>query len=239
MCVSSLVSSVQFSHSVMSDSLRPHGLQHARPPCPSPTPRVYPNLLPLSWWCHPSISFSVIPFSSCLHSFPALGSFQMSQLFASGSQNIGVSASTLVLPKNTQDWYPAGWTGCICLQSKGLSRVSGQLESMLSATRESPRAAKKTQCSQINFFKWHIPWLWEGRPQIRALMRVLKKFEDALGGCKVGREAGGVAQRRWLSNKVWGSSMMWGFRTQTQELVYPGRGQTASAGIWFRHDSLA
>ena len=115
--------SVQFSHSVMSDSLRLHGLQHARPPCPSPSPGVYPNSCPLSQWCHPIISFSVVPFSSCLQSFAASGSFQMSQLFTSGSQNIRVSSSTSVLPMNTQDWSPLGWTGWISLQSKGLSRV--------------------------------------------------------------------------------------------------------------------
>ena len=111
-------SSVQFSHSVMSDSLWPHGPQHARPPCLSPTPRVYSNSCPLSQWCHPTISSSVIPFSSCPQSFPASGSFQMSQLFASGGQSIGVSASTWVLPVNTQDWSPLGWTGWISLQSK-------------------------------------------------------------------------------------------------------------------------
>ena len=114
---------VQFSHSVMSNSLRPHGLQHARPPCPSPAPRVYPNSYPLSWWCHPTISSSVIPFSFHPQSFPASGSFQMSQLSPSGGQIIGVSASTSVLPMNTQDWSPLGWTGWITLQSKGLSRV--------------------------------------------------------------------------------------------------------------------
>ena len=107
----------------MSNSLRPHEPQHTRPPCPSPTPRVYPNSCLLSWWCHPTISSSVIPCSSCPQSFPASGSFQMSQLFASGSQSIGVSASASVLPMNTQDWSPLGWTGCISLQSKGLSRV--------------------------------------------------------------------------------------------------------------------
>ena len=107
----------------MSDSLQPHGPQHARPPCPSPTPRVYPNSCPLSWWCHPTISPSVVPFSSCLQSFPASVSFQMSQLFASGGQSIGVSASTSVLSMNTQDWSPLGWTGWISLQSKGFSRV--------------------------------------------------------------------------------------------------------------------
>ena len=115
--------SVQFSRSVVSDSLRPHGLQHARPPCPSPTPEVYPNSCLSSQWCHPTISFSVIPFSSCLQSFPASESFQMSQLFTSGGQSIGVSASTSVLPMNTQDWSPLGWTGWISWQSKGLSRV--------------------------------------------------------------------------------------------------------------------
>ena len=107
----------------MSDSLWPHELQHARPPCPSPTPRVYPNPCPLCWWCHPATSSSVDPFSSCPQSFPASGSFQMSQFFVSGGQSIGVSASTSVLPMNTQDWSPLGWTGWISLQSKGLSRV--------------------------------------------------------------------------------------------------------------------
>ena len=115
-------SSVQFSSSVVSDSLWPHELQHARPPCPSPTPGIYPNSCPLSRWCHPTISSSVVPFS-CLQSFPTLGSFQWSQLFASGGQNIGVSASTSDLPMNVQDWSPLGWTGWISLQSKGLSRV--------------------------------------------------------------------------------------------------------------------
>ena len=115
--------SVQFSHSIVSDSLWPHESQHARPPCPSPTPGVYPNSCPLSRWCHLTISSSVIPFSSCPQSFPASGSFQMSQLFASGGQSIGVSASTSVFPMNTQDWSPLGWTGWIFLQSKGLSRV--------------------------------------------------------------------------------------------------------------------
>ena len=115
--------SVQFSHSVASDSLQPHEPQHARPPCPSPTCGVHPNPWPLGRWCHPTISSSVIPFSSCPQSFPASGSFQMSQLFESGGQSIGVSASTSVLPMNTQDWFPLGWTGWISLQSKGLSRV--------------------------------------------------------------------------------------------------------------------
>ena len=106
----------------MSNSLQPHGLQHARLPCPLPTPRVYSNSCPSSWWCHPTISSSVIPFS-CLQSFPASGSFQMSQFFTSGGQMIGVSASISVLPMNIQDWFPLGWTGWISLQSKRLSRV--------------------------------------------------------------------------------------------------------------------
>ena len=102
--------SVQFS-SVMSDSLRPHESQHARPPCPSPTPRVYSNSCPSSWWCHPTISSSVVPFSSLLHSFPASRSFPMSQFFPTGGQSIGVSASASVLPMNIQCWFPLGWTG--------------------------------------------------------------------------------------------------------------------------------
>ena len=107
----------------MANSLRPQESQHARPPCPSPTPGVHPNSCPSSQWCHPAISYSVIPFSSCPQSLPASVSFPMSQLFTWGGQNIGVSASASVLPKNTQDWSPLGWTGWISLQSKGLSRV--------------------------------------------------------------------------------------------------------------------
>ena len=105
----------------MSDSLRPHEPQYARPPCPWPTSRLFPNPCPLSWWCHPTISSSVIPFSYCPQYFPASGSFQMSQHFASGGQSTGVSSSTSVLPMNTQDWSPLGWTGWISLKSKGLS----------------------------------------------------------------------------------------------------------------------
>ena len=115
-------SSVQFSCSVVSDSLHPHEPQHARPPCPSPIPGVHPNPCTSSRWCHPTISSSVVPFS-CPQSFPASGSLPMSQLFASSGQSIGVSASTSVLPMNTQDWSPLGWTCWISLQSKGLSRV--------------------------------------------------------------------------------------------------------------------
>ena len=116
-------SSVQFSCSVLSDSLWPHGLQHARLPCPSPTPRAYTNSCLLRRWCHPTISSSVGSFCSCLQSFPASGSFPMSQFFASGGHSIGISASTSVLTMNIQDWFPLGWTGWISLLSKKLSRV--------------------------------------------------------------------------------------------------------------------
>ena len=117
------VPSVQFSRSVVSDSLRPHGLQHARVPCTSPTPRKLLKLITMSQWYHPTISSPVVPFFSCLQSFPALGSFLISQFFASSSQGIGVSASGSFLPMNTQDWLPVGLTSLISLQSKGLSRV--------------------------------------------------------------------------------------------------------------------
>ena len=116
------VHSIPFSRLVVSNIL-PHEPQHARPPCPSPTPGAYPNQCPLSRWCHPTISSSVSPFSSCLQTFPASGSFQMSQLFASGGQSIGVSSSASVLPMTIRGWFPLGWNGWISLQSKGLSRV--------------------------------------------------------------------------------------------------------------------
>ena len=117
------ISSVQFSSSVVSDSLRPHESQHTRLPCPSPSPRVHLNSRPSSRWCHPAILSSVIPFSSCPQSLPVSGSFSMSQLFAWGGQSTGVSALASFLPKNTQDWSPLEWTGWISLQSMGLSRV--------------------------------------------------------------------------------------------------------------------
>ena len=118
-----MYSSVQFSRSVVSNSLWAHESQHARPPCPSPTPGVHPNSCASSWWWHPAITSSVVPFSSCPQSLPASGSFQMSQLFTSGGQSIGVSALASVLPVNTQHWSPLGWTGWISLQSRGLERV--------------------------------------------------------------------------------------------------------------------
>ena len=120
------ISSVQVS--VMSNSLWPHGLQHSKLPCPSPTPGAYSNSCPSHQWCHPTISSCVIPFSSHLQSFPASGSFPMSQFFTSGGQSIGVSASASVLPMNIHDWFPLGWTGWISLQSKGLSRVFSNTE---------------------------------------------------------------------------------------------------------------
>ena len=116
------VSSIQLTHSVIPNSLWPNEPQHTRPPCPAPTPGVYPNSCPLSRWCHPTISSSVIPVSSCPQFFPASGTFQMSQLFTPGGQSIGVSASASVLPMNTQDWSPLGWTGWISLKSKRLSK---------------------------------------------------------------------------------------------------------------------
>ena len=123
LCFSSLDSSVEFSHSVLSDSLWPHGLQNARLPWPSPNSRACSNSCPSSQWYHPTISCSVVTFSSCIQSFPASGSFPVSQFFTSGGQSIGVSASASVLPMNIQDWFPLGLTGWISLQSKGLSRV--------------------------------------------------------------------------------------------------------------------
>ena len=136
----------------MSDSLRPHELQHARPPCPSPTPRVYSNSCPSSQWCHPAISSSVFPFFSCPQSLPASGSFPVSQLFAWGGQSTGVSASALVLPMNTQDWSPLGWTDWISLQTKGLSRVFSnttvQKHQFFSAHLHSPN-------SQLSFIHDH------------------------------------------------------------------------------------
>ena len=142
--------SVQFSCSVMSDVLWPHGLQHIRLYCPSPTPRVCSNSCPSSWWCHPTISSTVIPFSSCLlQSFPASGSFPVSQLFASGDQSIGISASASVLPMNIQHWFPLGLTGLISFQSKGLSRIFS------STTVQKHQFFSAQPSSQPNF---HIHW---------------------------------------------------------------------------------
>ena len=164
----------QFSHSVVSDYLRPYGLQHPRLPCPSPTLEVYSNSHPLSHWCHPAISSSVIPFSSCLQSFPASGSFQMSQLFASSGQSIGVSALASVLPMNIRDWLPLGWTGWISLQSKGLSRVFSnttpqkhQLFGAQLSTLESPIFSKQEihweSCCTLQSRQFTPPEMWPRR----------------------------------------------------------------------------
>ena len=149
-------SSVQSS--VLSDSWWPHGLQHARPPCPSAIPRVYSNSSPLSRWCHPTISSSVLPFSFFLQSFPTSGSFQMSQLFTSGSQSIGVSASTSVLPMNIQDWFPLEWTGWISLQPKGLSRVF----SNTTVRKHQFFSAQPSLWSNSHIYTWLLekPYLW-------------------------------------------------------------------------------
>ena len=158
-------SSVQFSHSVVSDSLWPHRLQHTRPPCPSPTPRVYSNSFPLSHRCHPTISFSVVPFFSCLQSFPASGYFQMSQSFTSGGQSIGVSASVSSLPMNTQNWFPLGspkgnplgWTDWISLLSKGLTSVLNIDWKDWCWSWSSNTLA--TWCGELTH--WKRPWCWE------------------------------------------------------------------------------
>ena len=158
-CINVLCDTRRESHHLLSDqfssvdSLPPHGLPHARLPCPSPVPRVYPNSCPLSQWHHPTISSSVVPFSSHLQSFPASGSFQMSQLFTSGGWSIGVSASTSVLPMNIQDWFPLGWTDWISLQSKGLSRV-------FSNTTVQNKQFFGTQLSSQSNFHIHT-WLLE------------------------------------------------------------------------------
>ena len=147
-------SSVQFSRSVVSDSLQPHEPQYARPPCPSPAPGVHPNPCPSCQWCHPTVSSSVIPFSSCPQSFPASGSFQMSQLFASGGQRIGVSASASVLPVNTQDWSPLGWTGWLSLA------IQGTLKSLLQ-----PHSSKASTlwCSAFLIIQLSHPYMTTGK----------------------------------------------------------------------------
>ena len=177
--------SVQFSCSVVSDSLRPHGLQHARPPCPSPTPRVYSNSCPLSRWCHPVISSSVIPFSSCLQSFPTPESFQKSQFFASGGRSIGVSASASLLPMNIQDWFPLGWTGWISLHSKKLSFKHAQIQISV------PQIVKyfsvcclveeKALAPHSSTLVWKIPWTEEpGRLQSMRSLRVRHDWATSL-----------------------------------------------------------
>ena len=147
----------------MSDSLWPHESQHARPPCPSPTPRGYPNSCPSSQWCHPTISSSVVPFSSCLQSFPASGSFQMSQLFASGGQSIGVSASTSVLPMSTQDWSPLRWTGWISLQSMSPINPNQRASQVVLMEKLACQSRRRKRC-RFNPWVRKIPWRREWLP---------------------------------------------------------------------------
>ena len=162
-------SSVQFSRSVVSNSLQPHEPQHTRPPCSSPTTGVYPNSCPLSPWCHPTISSSVIPFSSCPQSFPASGSFPMSPLFESGGQSIRVSASTSVLPMNTQDWSPLGRTGWISSQSLDQSLdLQGTLKSILQHHSSKPSILRCSaffivQLSHPSLTQWIWIWANSGR----------------------------------------------------------------------------
>ena len=168
--------SFQFIRSVVSDSLRPHEPQQASPPCPSPTPRVHPNPCPLSQWCHPTISSSGDPFSSCPQSYSASGSFQMSQLFTSGSQSIGVSASTSILSMNTQDWSPLGWTGWISLQFKGLSRVF------------SNTTVQKHQffCAQLSLSIWSASSLNQVRKRLETVLYSLYNFIFQHSVCHIG-----------------------------------------------------
>ena len=154
--------SVQVSCSVMSDSLWPHGLQHAWLPCPSPTPGSWSDLCPLSQWCHPTILSSAIPFYSCLQSCPASGSFQMRQFFTSGGQKIGVSALASVLSKNIQDWFPLGWTGWITLLSKGLSRVFSNTTVQKHQSFSAQLSLQST--SHIHTWLLEKPYPWLDRP---------------------------------------------------------------------------
>ena len=155
------MSSVQFSHSVMSNSLQPHGLQHTGLPCPSSTPGACLNSCPSSWWYHPTLSSSVVPFSH-LKSFPVSGSFPMSQFLTSGGQSIGISASASVLPMNIQDWFPLGLTGCISLQSKGPSRVF----SNTTVQNHQFFSAQLSLWSNSHIHTWLLekPYLWLGGP---------------------------------------------------------------------------
>ena len=160
--MTTIFSSVQFSSSVISYSLQPHESQHTRPPCLPPTPGVYSNSCTSSQWCHPAISSSVIHFSSCPQSLPAPGSFPMTQLFTWGGQSTGVSASASVLPMNTQDWSPLGWTGWISLQSRGPSRV---FSNTIVQKHQFFGAQLSSQSnSHIHIWPLEKPWPWLDRP---------------------------------------------------------------------------
>ena len=184
--------SLQFSRSVMSNSLQPHEPQHTRPPCPSPTAWVYAKPCPLSQWCHPTISSSVIPFSFCPQSFPVSGSFPMSQLFAWGSQSTGVAALASFFPKNTQSWSPLEWTGWISLQSKGLSRVFSNTTVQkhqffgTDSSNSSWLNGKEyfCQCKRHGFDSWveKIPWRSKWKPNPVFLSGKSHRHRS-LGGC--------------------------------------------------------
>ena len=175
----------------MSDSLRPHESQHARPPCPSPTPGVYSNSCPLSRWYHPAISSSVVAFSACPQSLPASGSFPVSQLFTWGGQSIGVSASASVLPMNTQDWSPLGWTGWISLQSKGLSRV-------FYSTTVGPR--------QLDHLEGHVvlPTREDSNHSKKGCLKVLTKVVPHIWKCmRVMLVVTVMGQVEWQGKRYW------------------------------------
>ena len=194
------ISSVQFSCSVVSDSLQPHGLQHARPPCPSTTPRVYSNSCPLSQWYHPTFS-SVVPFSSRLQSFPVSQSFQMSQLFASGGQSIGVSALASVLPMNIQDWFPLGWTGWISLQSKG---QDGQTQT--DGWKGGPVSADLASAQTGVFFPISIAQLCFAGKYIGELTLILPRWAAAhsftINLWEVGSPCGSISSFIWNKNRL-------------------------------------
>ena len=202
--------SVQFSRSVLSDSLRPHESQHPRPLCPSPTPGIYSNSSPSSQWCHQVLSSSVIPFSSCPQSLPESGSFPMSQLFASGGQSVGVSTSTSVLPMNSQDWSPLGLTDWISLQSKGLSRVFSN------TTVGSLECCKSRGCKELNTTKWltnnniplyvaqkvkHLPTMQETQVQSLGWEDVLEKDMATHSSILAGKSHG---RRSLVGYSPWG-----------------------------------
>ena len=173
----------------MSDSLQPHELQHASPPCPSRAPRVYSNSCPSSQWCRPAISSSAVPFSSCPQSLPASGSFPMSQLFTWGGQSIGVSASASVLPMNTQDWSPLGWTGWISLQSKGLSRVFSQQHSSKAST---------LQCSAFFTVQLSHPYMTTGKTIALTRWTSVGKVMSLLFNMLPGNKMGPNLRKLWM-----------------------------------------
>ena len=208
-----ILPSVQFSCSVMSNSLQPHGLQHTRPHCPSPTPGVCSTSCQLSQWCHPTISSSVIPFSSRLQSFLASGSFQMSQFFTSGGQSIGVSASTSVLPTNSQDWFPSGLTSLISLQSKGLSRV-------FSSTTEK---ASILWCSVFFMVQLSHPYVTTGKTIALTIWTFVGRMMSLLIYLKlinlVDTQGEGVIQgHKYQEVEIMGA--IWGFPQQLKFIIF-------------------